>query len=278
MKISLSISPDNPRSAPIIFKNGLEHGITQAATLGYDAVELHIHDLWTIDADALRAQLETYHLPVSSIGPGLVYGGDAFSFVDADAGVRQQALERIQLLIDLCQKLGTLAMVGVVHGNVSHDAATRRTQMERIVEYMRAIDAYAGARGVKLALEAINRYETNCFNRAEEMVALIEENNLRSSGILLDNFHMNIEEVSIEDAIRTAGKHLALVHFSDSNRWYPGAGHLDLAAIVRVLREIGYAGYLSLETLPLPDPDTAARKGLANTRRLVVMETKGVVP
>ncbi len=267
MKISLSISPDNPRGAPIIFKNGLAHGIAQAAALGYDAVELHIHDLWTIDADALRAQLHAHHLPVSSIGPGLVYGGDTFSFADADARVRQQALERIHLHIDLCQKFGTMAMVGVVHGNVSHDAETRRIQMARIAEHMREIDAYAGAHGVTLALEAINRYETNCFNRAAELVALIQENNLRSSGILLDNFHMNIEEVSMHDAIRTAGKHLALVHFSDSNRWYPGAGHLDLPAIVRTLREIGYAGYLALEALPLPDPDTAARKGLENTRR-----------
>lgn len=278
MKISLSVSPDNPRGAPIIFKNDLEHGIAQAAALGYDAVELHIHDLWTIDADALRTQLRAHRLPVSSIGPGLVYGGDTFSFADADANVREQAVERVRLQIDLCQKLGTLAMVGVVHGNVSHDETTRRAQMARIAEHMRAMDAYAGARGVTLALEAINRYETNCFNRAAEIVALIEENDLRSSGILLDNFHMNIEEVSLENAIRAAGKHLALVHFSDSNRWYPGAGHLDLPALIRALREIGYAGYLALEALPLPDADTAARKGLEHVRRWLAAETKGVVP
>lgn len=269
MKISLSVSPDHPRGAPIIFKGDLENGIAQAAALGYDAVEFHIHDLWTIDVEAIRARLHAHRLPVSSIGPGLVYGGDTFSFADADAAVRQQALARIRLHIDVCQKFGALAMVGVVHGNVSPDAATRQAQMARIAEHMREIDAYAGARGVTLALEAINRYETNCFNRAAEMVALIQENDLRASGILLDNFHMNIEEPSIEDAIRTAGKYLALVHFSDSNRWYPGAGHLDLAAIIRALRAVGYTGYLALEALPLPDPDTAARKGLENARRLL---------
>jgi sugar phosphate isomerase/epimerase len=134
---------------------------------------------------------------------------------------------------------------------------------------MRECDDYARARSVTLALEAINRYETNCFNRADELVALIEDNGLASSGILLDTFHMNIEESSIENAVRTAGKHLCLVHFPDSNRWYPGAGHLDLLSIVGALREIGYDGYLALETLPLPDPETAARKGLTNLRRLL---------
>jgi 5-keto-L-gluconate epimerase len=269
MKISLSISPDNPRGAPIIMKNGLDRGIEQAAALGYDGVELHIHDLWKVDVEDLRARLGAQGLPVSSVGPGLVYGGDTFSFADADPAVRQQALERVQLLIDLCQQFNTLAMVGVVHGNLNADPAIRQDQIARIDTYMRQIDAYAAARGVTLALEAINRYETNCFNRAEEFVALIEKNQLRSSGILLDNFHMNIEEVSIEAAIRTASKHLALVHFADSNRWYPGAGHLNLASILRVLREVSYDGYLSLETLPLPDPDTAARKGLETVRHLL---------
>jgi 5-keto-L-gluconate epimerase len=269
MKISLSISPDNPRGAPIIMKNGLDRGIEQAAALGYDAVELHIHDLWKVDVKKLSAQLQACKMPVSSVGPGLVYGGDTFSFADADRAIRQQALERVQLQIDLCRQLNTLAMVGVVHGNLSPEPAVRREQMARIADYMRQIDAYAGAHGVTLALEAINRYETNCFNRGEEFVALIEENQLSSSGILLDNFHMNIEEVSIEAAIRTAGKYLALVHFPDSNRWYPGAGHLNLSSILRVLVEIGYDGYLSLETLPLPDPDTAARKGLETVRHLL---------
>jgi sugar phosphate isomerase/epimerase len=169
-----------------------------------------------------------------------------------------------------------MAMVGVVHGNMSHDPALRQEQMARIAQHMREIDAYAHARSVTLALEAINRYETNCFNRAEEIVSLIEENSLVSSGVLLDNFHMNIEEVSIEGAIKTAGKHLALIHFPDSNRWYPGAGHLDLSSIIRALREIGYNGYLALEALALPDPATAARRGL-ETVRLLLEQMKGVV-
>jgi 5-keto-L-gluconate epimerase len=269
MKISLSVSPDNPTSAPIVMKNGLEHGIEQAAALGYEAVEMHIHDLDQVNVNAVQACLRASRLPVSAIGPGLVYGGDTFSFADPDEAVRQHALDRIYLQIDLCQQFNTMAMVGVVHGNVSIDLPTRQQEMVRIAKYMCMIDAYAHARGVTLALEAINRYETNCFNRADEIVSFIEEHGLVSSGILLDNFHMNIEEISIEGAIRAAGKHLVLVHFPDSNRWYPGAGHLDFSSILRALREIGYDGYLALETLALPDPDTAARRGLEYIRHLL---------
>ncbi len=269
MKISLSISPDNPPSAAIIVKGNLERGIEMAAALGYDAVEMHIHGLREVDVAGTLALLRAQQLPVSSIGPGLVYGGDTFSFANPDPAIRQEALDRVRLQIDVCRAFHTLAMVGVVHGNLSHDPFVRRQELERIAAHMIEIDHYAGERGVILALEAINRYETNCYNRADELVALIRENRLRSCGILLDNFHMNIEEVSIEAAIQAASQYLCLVHFSDSNRRYPGAGHLDLASIIRALRGIGYDGYLALEALPWPNAETAARRGLDTVRCLL---------
>jgi len=71
---------------------------------------------------------------------------------------------------------------------------------------------------------------------------------------------MNIEEPSIEESVKAAKGRLLHVHVADSNRWYPGAGHLDFARIVAALRDIGYEGYLSAEILPLPDPDTCVRR------------------
>ena len=77
---------------------------------------------------------------------------------------------------------------------------------------------------------------------------------------MLDLFHMNIEEPSIEDGLRRAEDKLWHVHIADSNRHYPGSGHLDFVSIFEVLRDLDYKGYLSGEMLPIPDPDTAARK------------------
>ena len=87
-------------------------------------------------------------------------------------------------------------------------------------------------------------------------------------GLLLDTFHMNIEEPAIEESIRVCGDRIFHVHAADSNRWYPGAGHLDFESILEALSAAGYQGYVSGEFMPLPDADTAAELGIAHLRQL----------
>jgi len=79
---------------------------------------------------------------------------------------------------------------------------------------------------------------------------------------------MNIEEPSIEQSIKLCGDRIFHFQVADSNRWYPGAGHLDFRRILETLFSTGYSGFVSGEFMALPDADTAARKGLAHLRDL----------
>ncbi len=83
-----------------------------------------------------------------------------------------------------------------------------------------------------------------------------------------DTFHMNIEEADIEASIRACGDRIFHFHVADSNRWYPGAGHLRFDSILNALYGTGYTGYVSGEWMPMPDADTSAQKGIAYLRRL----------
>jgi sugar phosphate isomerase/epimerase len=87
-------------------------------------------------------------------------------------------------------------------------------------------------------------------------------------GLLLDTFHMNIEEPSIEESIRICGDRIFHFHVADSNRWYPGAGHLDFGSILGTLYSLGYEGFVSGEFMPLPDADTSAEHGITHLRKL----------
>jgi sugar phosphate isomerase/epimerase len=89
---------------------------------------------------------------------------------------------------------------------------------------------------------------------------LIRDLGYDNVGLMLDVFHMNIEDASIEEGLRTAGDRLWHVHIADSQRRYPGSGHLDFDGIFATLRDMGYRGYVSAELFPLPDADTAAVK------------------
>ena len=150
---------------------------------------------------------------------------------------------------------------GIVKSGVTHDQA-----MDWLVEALQICADAAAPYSVRLALEPINRYETTLINNAAQGMALIERVGAGNLGLLLDTFHMNIEEPSIEESIRTCGDRVFHFHVADSNRWYPGAGHLDFRHILQVLFATGYEGYVSGEFMPQPDADTSAREAVAYLR------------
>ena len=121
-------------------------------------------------------------------------------------------------------------------------------------------DRVASELGVRIALEALNRYETSLLNTAADVVEIIQDSHLTATGILLDSFHMNIEERSLEQTIREYRKMIAHFHIADSDRWPPGHGHLKVEDQLTLLRELGYDGWVSAETLPRPNNEEAIKQ------------------
>jgi sugar phosphate isomerase/epimerase len=97
---------------------------------------------------------------------------------------------------------------------------------------------------------------------------LIERVGAANFGLLLDTFHMNIEEPVVEESIRACGERIFHFHVADSNRWYPGMGHLDFKSIITTLFATGYQGYISGEFMPKPDSDTAAAMSIDYLRQI----------
>jgi sugar phosphate isomerase/epimerase len=120
--------------------------------------------------------------------------------------------------------------------------------------------AAARTAGVRIALEPLNRYETPLINTAREALEFLDRLGADNLGLLLDTFHMNIEEPSIEESIRICSGRIFHFHVADSNRWYPGAGHLDFAGILQTLLATGYDGFVSGEFMAKPGADLAAQK------------------
>jgi sugar phosphate isomerase/epimerase len=114
--------------------------------------------------------------------------------------------------------------------------------------------------GLRLAIEVLNRYESHLLNTSEEAVRFVEEVGARNVGLLLDAYHMNIEEADLGSAIRTAGEQLFLFHAAGSNRQAVGRGHTDFLSVMRALKDIGYDGAIIIEcTASGPDPFTPVK-------------------
>ena len=140
--------------------------------------------------------------------------------------------------------------------------------MEYLVEAIQQCASAAEGTNVRFALEPMNRYETDLIHTAADGLDLINRVGAENFGLLLDTFHMNIEDADIGASIRTCGDRIFHFHVADSNRWHPGAGHLDFGSILEDLERTGYQGFVSGEFMPLPDADTAAENGIAYLRNL----------
>jgi len=267
MKLSIVLSTQPAQFQAATFKGDLETNLARIASLGYDGVELAIRNPQLIDLELLDRLIRKYGLSVPAIGTGQAWGEEGLSFTDPDPGYRAAAIERIKSHIPVAAHFGAIIIVGLVRGIVK-PGVDHTQAMTWLVEALRECSAAARLHGVRLALEPINRYETTLINSAPEGLDLIERVGASNFGLLLDTFHMNIEEVSIEASIRACGEHIFHFHVADSNRWYPGAGHLDFASILNLLFTLGYQGWVSGEFLPLPDAASAARENIKSLRIL----------
>lgn len=272
-RFSVVLSTQPARFAAATFKGDFEANLARIAGYGYDGAELAVREPVLLDPDEVRAKVAAAGLTVPAIGTGQAWGEEGLSFTDPAAEVRAAAIARLKSHLPLARRLGAadrhpVVIIGLLRGILRPGVTSDQAMAWLVAALAECCDAAAGA-GVRLALEPINRYETTLINTVAQGLALIERVGAPNLGLLADTFHMNIEEPSIEDSIRQAGDRIFHFHVADSNRWYPGAGHLDFAAILRSLAAAGYTGFISGEFLPLPDAETAAQRGIAHLRGLV---------
>jgi len=272
MKLSLAIQTPEVRPAiPVALLSGtFEEKLAKAADLEVDGVELMTVDPSLLDAAAIRADLGQNGLEVSAIGSGAVTFVTGFTLLHAD--VEKAALARTRMigLIDFAATVGApLVTLGSFRGKLASVGDGGR---ERLAALLHEAASYAELQGVRLALEPLNRYEADLVNTSDQGLTFLDEVGHPALGLLLDTYHVNIEETSWTEPFRQimAAGRLWHVHLGDNNRLPPGRGLIDFPAIVQTLREIGYGGYLSAELLTRPDPDTAALQTVNYMRSLKI--------
>jgi sugar phosphate isomerase/epimerase len=267
VKLSVVLSTHPAQFAAATFKGDFAANVAQIAALGYDGVELAIRDPRLVHADDLLRVLDANRLAVPAIGTGQAWGEEGLSFTDPDPAVRAAAIGRLKSHVPLAARLSAVVIVGLLRGTVK-PGVSQPQAMAWLVAALQECCAVASAAGVRVALEPINRYETTLVNTIGQGLELLAAVGAANLGLLADTFHMNIEEPSIAGSIQAAGGRISHFHVADSNRWHPGAGHLDFSAILQALFATGYNGFVGGEFLPLPDAETAARRGIAHLRGL----------
>jgi len=267
MKYSVVLSTHAAAFQAVAFKGDFEANVAKIASWGYDGVELAVRDPKLVNAGRLERVVAECGLVVPAIGTGQAWGEEGLSFTSSDPAVRAAAIERISSHIPLAAHLDAIVILGLIRG-ITPEGQTHEQSMEYLVEAIQQCAAAAEGTGVRFALEPMNRYETDLIHTATDGLDLVERVGFDNFGLLLDTFHMNIEETDICLSINTCHDRIFHFHVADSNRWHPGAGHIDFGSILDELETTGYEGFVSGEFMPLPDADTAAELGIAYLRNL----------
>lgn len=262
--VTISLVPE-ARGGPFVFWDDLPAACRAARALGFDAIELFPPGPDAVDTAELQALLADTGLALAAVGTGAGWVRHKLALTAAEPDVHAKAMKFVKKMIDFAAVFDAPVIIGSMQGRAA-DAAGRDATMGYLAEALLNLGLHAKQYNLPLLYEPLNRYETNLVNRLDDGVKLVSGLACGNVKLLADLFHMNIEEADLPAALRAAGPHVGHVHFADSNRRAAGFGHTAFGPVVAALREIGYAGYLSAEVFPYPDPAAAARQTIAAFR------------
>jgi sugar phosphate isomerase/epimerase len=230
---------------------------------GYDGVEL-VGEPQRYEIEEVKGLCQEFGLSVLSVLGWSIWLLER-DLAHPDPQMRQKALDYAAQCVDLAAGVEAPIVV-VIPASAGRTSPIGQPGSEKAwkeavakewgyaVESVRKAATYAEQKGVLLAVEPINRYESFLVNSAAQGLRFVQEVNSPVVRLHLDTFHMNIEDPDPAEAIREAGSLLVNMHVSDSQRGPVGHGHTDFAAIMKALKEIGYQGALTMEPVP-PEPD-----------------------
>ncbi len=216
--------------------------------LGFDWLEVPLEALDDLDGRRGAQVLRDHGLGVSTCA---AMGPDR-DLIHPDPAIRASGLAYLRGAIDATQTLGATNLVGPLYSAVGRTwpqtPDERARDLDVLVQNLGELARYAGDHGVVLCVEPLNRFETSFINLATQVVEVVDRVGHPACQIMLDTFHMNIEEKSLGAAIRTAGSRLRHVPACENDRGAPGSGNVTWPEVAQALKEIGYTGPVVIES------------------------------
>jgi D-psicose/D-tagatose/L-ribulose 3-epimerase len=216
--------------------------------LGFDWIEVPLETLDDLDFVRAAGIAKDLGLGVSTCA---AMGPDR-DLIHTDPAIRQNGMDYVKNCIQATKTLGATNLVGPLYSAVGRTwqmtDEERARDTDLLVKQLTELSLYAGDNGVVLGVEPLNRFETSFLNLAEQVVEVVDRVGHPSCQIMLDTFHMNIEEKSLGDAIRAAGPRLKHLHSCENDRGAPGSGHVPWEEVCQALKDIQYDGPVVIES------------------------------
>jgi len=263
----------------------LEKLAPRVAEMGFDWIEAPLESIGDLDHKRGADIVRRHGLGVSACA---AMGPDR-DLIHPDEAIRKNGMAYLRQAIEATHALGGANLVGPLYAAVGRTwqqtPAARARDLDVLVKNLGELARYAGDYGVILCVEPLNRFETSFINLAEQAIEVVDRVDHPNCQVMLDTFHMNIEEKSLGNAIRAAGKRLRHVHACENDRGAPGSGNVTWNDVAQALKDIKYDGPVVIESFTskvksiaraaaiwrslAPTQDDLARDGLKFLKQLL---------
>ena len=222
--------------------------VPKVAGMGFDWIEFPLEEIGGFDYVAAGKLAADHGLGVSACA---AMGPDR-DLIHEDTAIRENGAAYIRHCIDAIRALGGTNVVGPLYSAVGRTwqqtADERAHDLEVLVGQLTALSQYAADKGAVLGVEPLNRFETSFINTADQVIEVVDRVGNSACGIMLDTFHMNIEEKSLGAAIRKVGPRMVHLHSCENDRGAPGSGNVTWPEVKAAVKDIGYDGPVVIES------------------------------
>lgn len=239
----------------------LSRRMQRVAELGYSGIELTalypMHDM----VEGIVRLTEKFQLPVVSLLTGWSYSHEGLCLSSPEPEVRERTVQRLEDYVAMAARLGSIVVVGLLQGLRTNEPDAG-VAASRITECLRRVADSADKRGVTVVVEPVNHLQVGFHHTADDAAELVRRVGCPALSYMLDTIHMNIEERSLFETIRTHGQRIRHFHLCESNGGPLGSGNLDIPGILEALTAVGYDHCISVKIYQQLRWDEAARQAV----------------
>lgn len=270
MKLCYQVATPDVKIADSVtaYQGPLEDSFSELAGMGYDGVELMTLNPAQLDWEEVKQTADKNNLAIILVCTGEIFGQLGLSYTHPNEEKRNEAIRRSKEIIDFASYLGANINIGRVRGQYCKELTKEQTE-KLAIQAFRELSDYAAPKNVEIALETVTIMQTNFINTLAEGADMVERVNRQNFKLMMDIFHLNLEEKNIYDAIRQYSQYNMHVHLADNNRRYPGQCGLDFKEIFKVFKECGYKGNYCTEIFQIPNMKVSAQKSIQYLRPIL---------
>jgi D-psicose/D-tagatose/L-ribulose 3-epimerase len=223
--------------------------VDKAAKMGFETFEIGLEDPSHVDPVKFKERLKANNMRLVVCGAF----GPSRDLTHEEPKYRQESLDYIRAACVICEKAGSPILAGPMYSAVGKrrhvSPEQKKVEWDLAVAGIKKASKIAGDHGVRLAIEPLNRFETDLINTSEQCEKLINDVGEKNVGFHLDTFHMNIEEKNTYEAIKRAGQRLWHFHACENDRGAPGSGtNIDWEGAAKGLKEVNYQADADIES------------------------------